>query len=601
MLLSGTLADLDLVSIAAMTSLGRTSLRLELRTANGALIGSLVLKAGRVVSATAGTTHGRDALRLLMNSSSDVRFQLAQEPLEFAMSSAIASVDELRNLKPGSPPRRMPTGSEGLVTRTDRPVSQAGARPASQNGGHNGARASRTGSVARAMARIEMMQGQLDEFDLLTLLQTIGLGRQLVEIEIRDRSGAPLGMVGVKSGKVVMAQAGAIDGVDAIAELLRSSDSIQFAAFRVPGDVGPAPELASVADISIRFAEVAPMPAAPVAPLESPVASPESFDVATPVANLQIAADELVVMEGQLADFDVRTLLEVLAATRQRARLQILAPGQAPLGELTLKAGWIVSAQAGTLYGREALAFLLGVSKQVRFRVLTGGDLIDEPPLGSIRELLTGIVPTPPRVPASTKALRWAIPVSFLVGGLIVFLVIRGERARLATPARVTPAEQQRTTTAQGPTTPPPVVAPVAPPATETPTATAAPSTTTTETTTETTTATAAPSTTTTTPPTETERSPTTPTMATTPVPPSPSPSPPTTLPPPAAPIPANARIRNAQSALKRLGYDPGPVDNVYGRRTRTAIIAFQRSQHLMPTGYLDQATWSALVGQLMP
>jgi len=59
--------------------------------------------------------------------------------------------------------------------------------------------------------------------------------------------------------------------------------------------------------------------------------------------------------------------------------------------------------------------------------------------------------------------------------------------------------------------------------------------------------------------------------------------------------------VQNAQTALKRLGYDPGPIDNSYGPQTRTAILKFQRSQHLPATGVLDRDTWSAIVGQLMP
>jgi peptidoglycan hydrolase-like protein with peptidoglycan-binding domain len=59
--------------------------------------------------------------------------------------------------------------------------------------------------------------------------------------------------------------------------------------------------------------------------------------------------------------------------------------------------------------------------------------------------------------------------------------------------------------------------------------------------------------------------------------------------------------IQNAQTALKRLGYDPGPIDNAYGTQTRNAIQQFQRSQHLPATGVLDRDTWSAIVGQLMP
>ena len=173
MLLSGTLADLDLPSIAAMTSLGRTCLRLELRQSSGDLIGTMVLKAGRVVSATAGGVRGRDALRVIMRSASDTRFQLAHEPLDFAMASALASVDELPHFARGttgaSPIPRLPTDDDdGDGDDRDREGTLS-LKPGSPP---------RTASPARA--RVAMMQGRLDEFDLLTLIQTVGLGRQLV-------------------------------------------------------------------------------------------------------------------------------------------------------------------------------------------------------------------------------------------------------------------------------------------------------------------------------------------------------------------------------------------------------------------------------------
>jgi peptidoglycan hydrolase-like protein with peptidoglycan-binding domain len=37
------------------------------------------------------------------------------------------------------------------------------------------------------------------------------------------------------------------------------------------------------------------------------------------------------------------------------------------------------------------------------------------------------------------------------------------------------------------------------------------------------------------------------------------------------------------------------------GRQTRNAILRFQRAQRLPVTGLLDDQTWSALVGQLVP
>lgn len=693
MLLSGTLADLDLASIAATTSLGRSSLRLELRASSGDLIGSLVLKAGRVVSATAGTTRGRDALRVLMNATSDARFQLAHEPLDFVLSSALASVDELGGLGRGS------TRSPRLV----RPATSSGAATRSLRNG-------RPGTAPPPAARVAMMQGRLDEFDLLTLLQTVGVGRQLVELEILDRGGTALGAIRVKSGKVVSAQAGDIAGVEAVSRLLQSAESFAFAAYRVSAELGQIEELASVVEIGIRFAGDVP------APSDQPImeGSLSEFDLPTvlhtvgcsrqycalevrdeqvtrgtifvksgivlaaiagpltgipavqhliasyphgrfrltqlaaelpdhaplgPVGQVLLHVDapapaagppggvdldeeptraslpgDLVVMEGKLSDFDIRTVLEVLAGTRQHARLQILGPRDRALGEVTLKAGWIISVQAGALRGREALVFLLGASPQLRFRVLTVGDGPEpEETLGAIHEVLASIpVVRAPRSESSTKILRWAIPLSFAVGGAIVLLVTRGAtivrpdvppsppvmqreppppveatapgaRARPAPPpsGRPAPAAAPQPPAAPAATAPTPQPAQPQPPAAAAPTPQPAQ------------------------PPTPQPAEP--PQAAEPPQQPATPPAP-TAQPPPTAPLaqtepaaPAGLNIRNAQAAFKQLGYDPGPIDNVYGRLTRNAILRFQRSQHLPATGLLDDATWAALVGQLMP
>ncbi|MBI3514451.1 MAG: peptidoglycan-binding protein [Proteobacteria bacterium] len=62
----------------------------------------------------------------------------------------------------------------------------------------------------------------------------------------------------------------------------------------------------------------------------------------------------------------------------------------------------------------------------------------------------------------------------------------------------------------------------------------------------------------------------------------------------PPARVTANL-VRAAQSELLRLGYKPGPIDGVMGRRTAGAISAFQRAQRLPETGTLTQETLSRL------
>jgi len=52
---------------------------------------------------------------------------------------------------------------------------------------------------------------------------------------------------------------------------------------------------------------------------------------------------------------------------------------------------------------------------------------------------------------------------------------------------------------------------------------------------------------------------------------------------------------REAQQLLTDLGYDPGPVDGDYGRRTADAVKAFQRDAGITQDGWIDQDLLSIL------
>ncbi len=49
--------------------------------------------------------------------------------------------------------------------------------------------------------------------------------------------------------------------------------------------------------------------------------------------------------------------------------------------------------------------------------------------------------------------------------------------------------------------------------------------------------------------------------------------------------------VRGAQIYLMYLGFNPGPVDGMMGRMTRSVLTQFQQAQGLPPTGDLDDAT----------
>jgi hypothetical protein len=59
--------------------------------------------------------------------------------------------------------------------------------------------------------------------------------------------------------------------------------------------------------------------------------------------------------------------------------------------------------------------------------------------------------------------------------------------------------------------------------------------------------------------------------------------------------------VRTAQAALVFLGFDPGPVDGVHGRRTRRALAAYQQARALPETGELTPQTTATLIREAFP
>jgi peptidoglycan hydrolase-like protein with peptidoglycan-binding domain len=55
------------------------------------------------------------------------------------------------------------------------------------------------------------------------------------------------------------------------------------------------------------------------------------------------------------------------------------------------------------------------------------------------------------------------------------------------------------------------------------------------------------------------------------------------------------SKVRTLQTRLEIKGFDPGPVDGVFGSRTQAAVIAYQETKGLEVNGVVDEQTWATL------
>lgn len=54
--------------------------------------------------------------------------------------------------------------------------------------------------------------------------------------------------------------------------------------------------------------------------------------------------------------------------------------------------------------------------------------------------------------------------------------------------------------------------------------------------------------------------------------------------------------VKDVQAFLKQQKLYTGAIDGVFGRQMRSAVIAFQQSQHLTKDGLIGQKTWAAML-----
>lgn len=519
-IVSGALNELDLDKILAVTSLGRVLLRLELSSPRGETLGTMMLKAGRVIDATAGPLRGEAALEQLLAVDRLARFRIWRETRSLPNVAPICNVTD-------------------VASRAARPV------------------ASEPGQRRRA----RIMEGSLADFDVATLLGTLSLGRQYIELSVLSGDGARLGQVVIKAGKVLSALAQMERGRSAIAALLAAPKHARFEVVHLDGALDPelakAKPIGSVAQILLEIAE--------------PPASAATGAVA-----------RAHVMSGLLSEFDLSTLLQTIGVGRQHLLLEIHDEGTI-LGAIQMKASMLLSVSAGPDEGLAALARLVAAPKRGQFKVFRIAGSVPVDPIGPIGPLLIQVMwPQAAAAPwtgatagstadGHTDGSRTRVSRTMLgrtrlllgagVVGAISFtgaaIWLVGDRdsgrAPLATlTTQPVSAEHQ-----------PPAPAPVPSSAVPRPQEPVVP-------------LGGAPAT-------------------------ADAPDERPAEPPRPRRRVVHMAVWRAQAVLDRLGYEVGLIDNVFGPRTAAAVSAFQEAEGLRASGVLDRATVRALRARSQP
>jgi hypothetical protein len=562
-------------------SLGRQYTALDVIARDGDPLGSVVIKAGKVVHARAAELNGMPAVRRLLGAGTSCRFAV------FRLDS-VADTDVERAAPLGAVAEIL--SEEGLIDAE----TQRRAPPSD-------------------LERVHVMDGLLSEFDLPTLLQTVGVGRQHLGLEVRE-GAAVVGTISMKAGMLISARTEGQSGLPALERLFACPGHCRFAIFRIAGDVpagdplGPIPKLlmrllapGARAEAASAASKVAVPSAAPKAAVQGqpPALPPRTERGLAPVLRPAPPerAERTTLLEGRVADAPLAPLLATVASTRQHVALEVRLDATA-LGHLRLKAGRLLEAVTPRASGLPALAEILAAPPQATFAVVhLPGPVGATAPLGLVSDLLDSLrapgavaAPASPAAPTPSAPVAPAEPVAgtsppqapapavspqavdlrprrspaLVALGAVAGVALLGYGAmqwRAAEPAGpvAVPAAQSVIPSAPAPTAAPvPAVVP-APTAEPVPTAAPAP----------------AP----------------VPTAAPAPLPAAAA----AEEPPRRVARGAGFAIRRAQLALRALGHDPGPIDNVYGKRTAAGIASFQRAEGLPETGALDPDTARAL------
>jgi chromosome partitioning protein len=208
--------------------------------------------------------------------------------------------------------------------------------------------------------RTTVMEGEFGEFDLASVMQVVSIGRQYTGIELFDEAGNVVGTLFLKSGKILAASSGSISGLDAVTSMIRGGRSKRFSVYRAEPFNDVASPVGSVGEILLKLMESEPPPAAQRTP----------------------------VMQGDLVEFDLLSVLQVISIGRQFTAVELSDTQGRRLGTIELKSGKVLSATSDHLTGMDAIRRLARCPRETRFIVYRSRDAIAEHHLGPLAQIL---------------------------------------------------------------------------------------------------------------------------------------------------------------------------------------------------------------------
>jgi hypothetical protein len=175
------------------------------------------------------------------------------------------------------------------------------------------------------------MEGSLDEYDLMSVVQTVSIGRRFTGLDFLDESGELVGTMFVKAGQIMSATAGGLSGFDAVRRLMRTPEPRRFFVYRG------------------KHAAELELPVGPVGEVLMRVVQSEE----------EQAREGKLLFEGPLGEFPLASVLDAVSLGRQCVGIDLFIDGTR-VGALCVKGGQVLFAIAGKVTGLRAMVALLG-------------------------------------------------------------------------------------------------------------------------------------------------------------------------------------------------------------------------------------------------